>query len=129
MGGCHLRSSSGRRSVFPAVPVKAECLDLVECDDQLRPAQIEHDRLRFRFRLFGGLEMKWTMNLASFPEEDGLHIELWPDIPHCRWKRFWLTIQSDLARPAYQYAIYRRSRHGYYEPQVAFGGAQDRLDG
>lgn len=118
--GYRLRSPAG--GVLPALPIRRDALDLVECSDDLRPAEMRGSRLWFRFRLFGGLAVDYSLDPGSLLDEDRLHIELWPDLPVRRWRRFWLGVESDEVPAAYEYRVYGRSAHGYYEELAAFGG-------
>ncbi|HEU4726628.1 MAG TPA: hypothetical protein VFT22_02025, partial [Kofleriaceae bacterium] len=47
--GYRLVSRTG--PVLPALPVQHHALDLVQCDDELKPAELRGNRLWFRFRL------------------------------------------------------------------------------
>jgi len=125
--GYRLRSRSG--TVLPALPIRRDALDLVLCSDELRPAEIRGNRLWFRFQLFGGLTVDYSLDPASLLDEDRLHIELWPDLPARRWRRFWFGVESDEVPTAYEYRVYGRSAHGYYEELAAFGGAGDNRGG
>ncbi|HEU4731308.1 MAG TPA: hypothetical protein VFT22_25615, partial [Kofleriaceae bacterium] len=72
-------------------------------------------------------EVAYSLDPASLVDEDRLHIELWPNLPHARWRRFWLGVEADVVPTAYEYHVYARSPHGYYEPQTRFGGAGDAV--
>lgn len=117
------RFTAATGTVWPALPVRRDDLDLVMCDDTLNPAELHADSARFRFRLFGDVSLSLNLRTDQFVEEDKLHIELWPNLPQRDWKRFWLGVEADSAPPPYEYALYRRSPHGYYEHQKGFGGA------
>lgn len=119
--GHRLTSATG--AVWPALPVRRDDLDLVMCDDRLAPAELHADSARFRFRLFGDVALSLSLRTDQFVEEDKLHIELWPNLPQRAWKRFWLGVEADSAPPPYEYALYQRSPHGYYEKQEAKFGA------
>lgn len=112
--------------VLPALPIKDGCLDLVECDDALSAAATRHDALGFTFRVFGGLELTWAIPPSNLAEEVGVNIELWPNLPHRAWRRFWLAIEANkMPDAARVFVVYRRSRFGYYEEQRRFGGLKD----
>lgn len=119
------RFSSARGAVWPALPVRQSELDLVLCDDELRAGELQASYVRFQFRLFTGIDLSWQLAAANLAEEDKLHIELWPNLPQRSWKRFWLGVEADSAPRPYQYALYQRSPHGYYELQKTFGGGQE----
>lgn len=113
--------------VLPALPVESEYLDLVMCgdkpEDKPRPARPTSDGLWFEFRLFGDLDVTWSVEASKITTEDKLHIELWPDLPS-PWRRFWFAIESDVASTAYEYTVHGRSPHGYYQ-RLGPGGAGD----
>lgn len=119
------RFSSVTGAVWPALPVRQEDLDLVMCEDELRPAELHADSARFRFRLLGDVELSLSLRTDQFVEENKLHVELWPNLPQRAWKRFWLGVEADSGPPPYEYALYQRSPYGTYERQTRFGGASE----
>ncbi len=103
------------REVLPFLPVKKEYIDLIECRAAPIPATRQGDDIVFTIPLVGGLETQWRLPRSSVRDVPAVHSDIWPDIEHPAWRRFWLSLESDSATVRnFDFAVFEASEHGYY---------------
>ncbi len=92
-----LRSHDGA-VVHPALPVKQEFVDLVECTGVVAAGQPRGDGLSFTIRFVGGVTSQVSIRETNAVIEERLHVEVWPKVDAARWQRFWCVVETDAAK-------------------------------